>query len=228
MAASNSVIPARGERALIAGQTGSGKTTLACWLIQRLERYPRYILDLKIEPKFKALPDSITTDKHGVAMTALHRRISVRHVVYRPPAAMVQDPEALDRLLMEHYHTGRDMPIYVDEAYLLHISGRAGPGLVSLLTRGRSRGITTILSTQRPVWVSRFCWSESQHFYILRLSDVKDRARVSDIVPLSPDVLLPRHEWVHWSHDQDAPVRYLPVPMEQSSGYTDDELHRWV
>lgn len=225
------VIPVRGERAIIAGQTGSGKTTLACWLVQRLPRYPRYILDLKVEPKFARLEDALVTSKHKDAIVALHKRNPPKHVVYRPPADVVQSPESLDALLQEHYTTGKDMPIYIDEAYMVHIAGRAGPGLISLLTRGRSRGITTILSTQRPVWVSRFCWSEAQHFYIMRLSDAKDRAKVADVVPLSQDIILPKHHWAHWTHDQDEPVHYLPVPMEGKGGYVDeeeDDVGRWV
>lgn len=221
-------IPAPGERALLTGATGSGKTTLACWLIQRLAIYPRVVLDLKIEPKFAALPDTVVTGSHSEVMAAMRAKQPHRHIVYQPPVEVVQDPEAVDAILLAHYRHGRDLPIYVDEAYLAHVSGRAGPGLISLLTRGRSRGITTILATQRPVWLSRFAWTEAQRFYVLRLVDRADRSRVADIVPVPVDALIPRYHWIYYDFDLEAPIHYGPIPIGEDHGYVDAPERKWM
>lgn len=54
------------------------------------------------------------------------------------------------------------------------MQGRAGSGLIALLTRGRSKGISVLMSTQRPAWLSRFCFTEAQKYYIYRLTDRRD------------------------------------------------------
>jgi hypothetical protein len=61
---------------------------------------------------------------------------------------------------------------------MLHHQGQAGVGLTSWLTRGRSRRQSFLGGTQRPAWVSRFVFSESDYLSIFSLNLKEDRKRM--------------------------------------------------
>lgn len=176
------IIPQRGERALIVGATGSGKSAFARYVLEHVETSPIIIYDTKIEDKFISLPGSIIVTGKSDLNEALDNE-SIDYIIYRPPIDIVNDPMALDELLMEHYNEYHETVAYIDEIFQFHKGSRHGPGLMSLLTRGRSRGISTIMSSQRPSFLSRFCVTESQHFYVFRLIDYKDKQRLGDVIP---------------------------------------------
>lgn len=220
------IIPERGERALIVGRTGSGKTAFAIWLLQNIPDSPIIIYDTKIEPKFETLPHSIVVedfaDIHKIIDEAMHD-----YIIVRPGIHVLDNPEYLDGMLLWHYHHLQGFPAYIDEAYTFHSSsGRSGPGLVALLTRGRSKGITTIISSQRPVMISRMCITEAQKVYAFVLRDKKDRVRLDDI--MEDFSKLPKPPKFHFFYldlsDMETPILMAPVKLDAKTetGYTDD------
>jgi hypothetical protein len=50
--------------------------------------------------------------------------------------------------------------IYIDEGYML---GVRNPALNACLTQGRSKRIEMMILSQRPVWMSKFVFSESNY-----------------------------------------------------------------
>lgn len=176
------IIPQRGERALVVGHTGSGKTAFARFLLENVETSPIIIYDTKIEDKFISLPGSIIVTNDNQLRDALDME-TVDYIIYRPELEIVMDPMALDDLLTTHYNDYHDTVAYIDEIFQFHKGSRHGPGLMSLLTRGRARNITTIMCTQRPSFLSRFCITESQRFYVFRLIDQQDKKRLGDVIP---------------------------------------------
>lgn len=223
------IIPAPGERALIVGQTGSGKTAFAVWLLPYCN--DGVVYDTKIEPKFKALPGAVIVEKFDDIKKAFKKNKDCRFVVLRPSAIETADPDFLDSLLQRHYAELRGHTCYVDEAYQFHNNGRAGPGLVSVLTRGRSRSITTILSSQRPQWLSRFCLTEAQRFYLFTLVDRKDRARFADIIPgLDVSENSAKHFFRYYDFDLESPILFNPIPLDAlpdaAQSYTDSDESR--
>jgi DNA helicase HerA-like ATPase len=219
------LIPQAGERALIVGQTGGGKTRFATWLLRRVEQSPIVIYDTKEEPHFLTLPYvSIATSLKEV--TEQIRKSESDYIIFRPPLSITADPTMLDNLLLYHYHNFKGVPAYIDEIYSFHNSARAGAGLIGLLTRGRSRGITTIMSTQRPAWLSMFAISEAQKLYIFNLSLNDDKKKIAG-AGISNFENLPRPpKFGFWFFVQgtDKPVLYSPVKLERGDkgGYTDD------
>lgn len=216
-------IPQSGERALIVGQTGSGKTAFATWLIMRIPIAPIILYDTKEEEKFPKLSNSIIVE----SMDGVKKHYDdpqVDYIVLRPPVEMLSKPTELDDYLMYHYTHFRHSVAYIDEAYTFHNHGRAGPGLVALFTRGRSRGITTIISTQRPVMVSRFAITEAQKVYAFRLGDKQDRKRLGDVIPNFADLPLPpKHGFYYYESGEDSPELYKPIKLDAAldTGYTD-------
>lgn len=218
------LIPQPGERAFIAGQTGSGKTAFANWLLRRVNQSPIIIYDTKEEPKFLGLPDVSIANNVKEVDQQMKDGLS-DYIVFRPPLNISFDPYALDQLLYHHYINYHGVPAYVDEVYQFHNQGRPGPGLVALLTRGRSRAQTTILSAQRPAWLSKFVITESQRFYLFPLRYKPDRSMMGQAIPdfETLPVQKKHHFWFYEQGVHENPLLYSPIVLDKNSnlGYTD-------
>jgi len=216
-------VPREGERALIVGQTGGGKTAFAAWLLQHVEMSPFVIYDTKIEPKFDRLPASRIVHNPRELNDAIED-MEVDYAIYRPTTRTTTDPDALDNLLQYHYDNLHNIGCYIDELLQFHRNYRAGPGLMSLLTRGRSRGITTIMSTQQPASISSYCYSEAQRFYVFFLPLERNRKRIAEFVPgYDPEAIPPEYGFFYSGPKMAAPRLMKPIslPPGLDSGYTD-------
>lgn len=220
----SSFVPQKGERAILIGQTGSGKTGLALFLLVRVPETPVLIYDTKDEGKFLKLPNNKVCTTMEAALEEKDNP-EIDYLIIRPEIELLNKPAELDRMLLFHYQHFHNCPAYIDEAYTFHSNGREGPGLVALYTRGRSRGITTILSTQRPVRISRFCISEAQKAYVLKLGDKRDRKTLNDVIPNFDEYPLPpKHGFYYYESGEDAPELYRPIKLDPAfdTGYTDE------
>lgn len=218
------LIPKQGERTLIVGGTGQGKTSLTAWLLKRVIQAPTIIYDVKIEPKFEALAHSVVVTD----IPELVERLNAGehdYIIVRPHESLLTNPEALDKLLMFHYQKLHGKVAYIDELGLFHRGYIAGPGLMSLLARGRSKGITLIMSTQRPTGISRSCITEAQAIIALRLQDKRDRQRLDDLYEDFSRLPVPKkHFFYYWNADLEKPVLFAPVKLdpELDTGYIDN------
>lgn len=216
--------PAKGERAVSIGQTGSGKTTFNRWLLERLPESPIVIYDSKHDPKFDELKNNSVVETLSQADDAIEN-MAVDYVIFRPPPAITSSPQALDKLLQFHEENWRGVDAYIDELYHFHSGAYAGPGLNGLYTRGRSRGITTIGSTQRPALVSRFIFSETQLFYVFQLFLDDDVKKVNGFIRGFKDLPTPeRHKFYMYRQGDNKPPQLMgPIPVADAGdlGYTD-------
>jgi len=221
---SESILLEPGQRGLLAGQTGSGKTQNAIWQLRNTEIFPRFILDTKIEDAFFGLPEGDETLKLIESHDELLQLKKVPddewpdYVLIRPNTSHLTDPEILDTYLHLLYENFGHCFIYIDELYMFHTSaGRCGAGLIGLLTRGRSRGKTVLQSTQRPAYISRFCFTESNRFYVHKLLDKRDRKTFDMMIPsFSEQPIPPKYHFYYFdSAIDDAPRLYAPVPYQQ-------------
>jgi hypothetical protein len=224
MAQTVNLIPQKGERCLSVGQTGSGKTYLNLWLLLRIPFAPIIIYDTKDEPKFQKLPASVVVETMDQALEKV-KDDTVDYIIVRPPASLMGEPEILDEMLWIHYNELKGIPAYIDEAYTFHKNAKAGRGLIALLTRGRSKGITTIISTQRPVLISRFCITEANKLYVLRLTDKQDRKRIDDMIPnYSDEENPPKHGFYFFeAGETEEPILFKPIKLDRmfDTGYSD-------
>lgn len=221
-----SFLPEHGERALVVGQTGSGKTVFVIWMLYRIPTAPIIIYDTKEELKFNKLPNSKVVETVEQVKQA-YADPDIDYIVVRPPVEILGDPEDLDAYLFYHYTHLRDSVAYIDEAYTFHNNGRPYKGLIALLSRGRSRGITTIISTQRPQGISRLCITEAQKAYIFRLQDRLDRKRISDVIPNFDDYPMPvKHGFYYFESGDDKATLFRPVKLDRQldTGYTDSAV----
>jgi len=218
------LLPLSGERVFVTGQTGSGKTAFIVWLLARMTQSPVMIYDTKEEDKYLTLPDSLLVSSQAEADDAFHNA-EYDYIIVRPPVAETSEPEVMDAYLLHHYEAYSNCVAVVDEAYQFHRGGRAFPGLIALMTRGRARGLTTIMCTQRPAWISKFLISESQKFYVFYLMLSDDRKRMDDIVPdfsTLPDP--PKFGFYFLKAGERKATKYSGVKLDKmlNVGYTDE------
>lgn len=212
----------KGQRGLIVGQTGSGKSQNALFQLRNSRVWPVVIFDTKIEDEFLGLPDAgdtlELTNNFGEFKELSKRRRDERptFTVVRPALDELTDFEALDaytRLAYDKFGSGM---FYFDEIYNWHNRGQAGNGLIGLLTRGRSKGKTVLMATQRPSWISRFCLTEAQKFYIHWLIDQRDKKTLAEVIPgfeYLPDLPL-HHFYFYTTLDHRAGAKaFKPVPL---------------
>jgi len=163
----NQILPS--DCLAVVGQRGSGKTYLLSHLAEHL-RYGLF-LDTKGTEGVPGWP--VTSD--------LLEALRLPRAVYRVPAE--EDPEkAADRLAWGAFRRGHTTLI-VDEA--AHVSGanRIPRGLRVAITQGRAKGVGVWAGSQRPVDVSNFFFSESEHFFVGLLTLESDRLKVAGFVP---------------------------------------------
>lgn len=162
-------LPKRTDRVAILGRTGSGKTTMAAWVMGEsdIDRKPWIIVDYKGETIFDQIEKA---DKDLITPLNPTDPAPKRAGLYRVEPVPGEDDEAMTDFLWrvwERQNTG----VYVDEGHLLPNSA----ALKACLVTGRSRRIPMIFISQRPSWVPREVFSESNHHVIFDLSDDEDR-----------------------------------------------------
>jgi hypothetical protein len=212
----------RSERGLLVGQTGSGKTANALFQLSNAPVYPVIIFDTKIEDAFFGLPkgDEKLDLVESLADLKKYSQQSSKqwadYILVRPHVDELLDYPILDAYCRLVYNQFGSCTIYFDELYHWHNRGIPTNGFVGLLTRGRSKGKAVLQSTQRPGWISRFCFTESQKFYIHLLSDKRDRLTLDSMVPNFSDYPTPPkfHFYFFEVGELEAQL-YSPVPFEK-------------
>lgn len=230
-----SIILTPGQRGIMVGQTGSGKTVGAIFQLQHSPQPVVIVFDTKGEPAFNTLAVGAETHEfyHSCDsfISAFKSKDLPNYMIVRPSGDEMSDIEEMDNALKGIERLRKKCLVYIDEAYQWHNNGKAGGGLIGLLTRGRSMGISTLIATQRPSWTSRFCYSESQKFYLYKLSDVRDMKVMAEHIPNLnvKDTASKHHFWYYDNaQDLDYPVYYNPVPLPKRNLQIKESGKKWI
>lgn len=201
-----------GMRASIAGRSGSGKSTLAKWL---LERSPGYwlILNPKHTSAYSELTDSTTIN--GFDFKKIEKSLTEFRFTIVNPTSVQASPENMDDFIAYLHSQYTSLGLCVDELYTLHKNGQAGQGLIGWLTRGRELRQSFLGLTQRPAWVSKFLFSESNFIGEMSLNLVEDRKRMYEITGRSAMLeKLPAREWLWYDNEADTLRKFGAVPVK--------------
>jgi len=203
----------RGKRAILAGRTGSGKTTVANWLINR-SNYHWIIINPKWTSGYKELRDSKVIE--GIDFKKIDKAILDYQFVIINPKGFENTPEILDNLVDYIHGTYENVGVLIDELYSLHKNGRAGAGMVGLLTRGRELGQSFLGLTQRPSWLSAFVFSESDYIGALSLTMKKDKLKMFENSGEErfTQIDLDAREWLWYDVGKDKLTKYGAVPYK--------------
>jgi DNA helicase HerA-like ATPase len=199
-------LPNLTQRLTVIGSTGSGKTRFGVWALSEsgFDKQPFVILDYKRDDLIEQVDRA--------------REIGLNEVPKAPglyvlrPTPVVHD-EHVENWLWKVWAKGH-VGLYADEAYMLP---KGSPAFNAILTQGRSKRIPVTTLTQRPSWVSRFVFSEANHYAIFNLSDGDDVKTTQRFVPKQHGSLeepLPRFHSRYFDRDANELHILKPVPSD--------------
>jgi len=197
----------------LAGRTGSGKSTLATWLMQRSAGH--WVI---INPKWTKAFDRLEDSKKIVSIRKtkdISKSIFENRYTIINPKADESTHEQLDLLIQWLHESFVDVGIYVDELYYVHTGGRAGPGLIGVLTRGRELNQTFLGATQRPAFLSKFLFSEADYICGMSLNMEADRKRMVEYTGRKAyETKLKARDWLWYDVSADTLQAWGPVPID--------------
>lgn len=196
--------PNQQNRTTVIGSTGSGKTQFAVWLLSTrdFDNRPWIIFDFKGDSLIEQLPAI---------------EIGVNSSIPKKPGLYVVRPipelhdTFVTEMLWNIWQSGY-IGVYIDEGYMI---GNRNAALNACLTQGRSKHIEMIILSQRPVWLSRFVFSESNYFAIFNLTMEDDRKHIKGFAPAANNKLLPRYCCQWYDVDRQENTVFEPVPKAE-------------
>lgn len=208
---------ASGKRALLAGRTGSGKSTLAVWFLARSYQH-WVILNPKHTALYRQLPDAVVYrkfDPRGISSDARRKKFIVLEL-----SGEEAEKNYMDGIIGWLHGALHNIGLCVDELYTLHSAGgHAGSGLIGWLTRGREYRQSFLGLTQRPAWLSRFLFSETDYLCELELNLSEDRDRLYDATGDKHFLeRVTRHRWLWYDVERNTTTLYAPVPSVIKQG----------
>lgn len=208
-------LPLTSQHLAVIGRNGTGKTQAAMWHLSMMpiNKRPWVVFDFKGEE----IINGIERAKH----------ISLDSPVPRYPGIYIVHPTRLDiksgaveDYLWKIYERER-VGLFIDEGFMIGDSDV----FETLLTQGRSKHIPIITLTQRPVWVSRFVFSESLFYQIFALTDKRDKKTVESFAPVNLDAELPEYHSYYYDVGKNRLTALKPVPeAEVILGTIDSKL----
>lgn len=199
-------MPRPDQRVLVLGSTGSGKTQMGAWLLSRapFDEMPYVIIDYKRDDLLGSIEG-----KKDLQLDQMPQKPGIYHLKPNPKS----DDERVDDWLRAAW-AKRNIGIYIDEALMLPTNRKGA--YQSILTQGRSLRIPTISLSQRPVELNRFAFSEANHVILFRLTDIRDRKKVSEYTPIESDYRLKKFHSSWYNVDKDQTFPMLPVPDRET------------
>lgn len=197
-------LPRYDKRTAIVGSTGSGKTQFAVWLLSTRDFHERpwVIFDFKGDELIEAInPIEISVYGKPPTKPGLY--------VVRPVPEM--DDKAVDAFLWACW-AQQNMGIYIDEGYMIPPRSHS---LKALLTQGRSKHIEMIILSQRPVWMSKFVFSEANFFGVMNLTLEDDRKHIASFIGGHKINLLPKYHALWYETDDQRGNVLAPVPSRE-------------
>ena len=197
-------LPGASDRIVIVGRTGSGKTQAAIFHLSRqdFDARPWIIIDYKGDDlirgikKAEQIDYSIVPDDPGI------------YILSVLPGEEDELSEWF-RKVWEHENVG----VYIDEGYMV---GQRDKWFNACLTQGRSKRITMIILSQRPLWMSRFAFSEASFIQVFSLTDADDMKVVQRFMKgdSKGDVTsqLKRYHSFYYDVGENKVVLFSPVP----------------
>ena len=163
--------PKTTDRSLILGPTGSGKSVFGLYLLAHSDftYRPWVIVDYKDDEQFDGLPiiEPIKKPDQKIKRPGIY--------IYRPT---LDDEEEIAKFFV-HAHKRNNVGLFFDEAQTIPFS----TPLKAILQQGRSKRISVIACSQRPVGLNRSYISESQIITSFALIDDRDKKTLSGVIP---------------------------------------------
>ena len=199
------------NRIVVIGRTGTGKTVCGLWHLSNydLSAMPWIVCNLKGDEHIESLGRATFVDGLEYVPSVKDRGLFVVSPTPYDLEGTAKDKSAFDRFLLKLWARG-NVGIFIDEAYPIGNS----KALVLCLTQGRSLRIPMIICTQRPVWITRFAFSEASFIQVFDLNIQDDIDTVESFVPLEWDKekSLAPHQSFYYEVSTAKLYRFNPCP----------------
>lgn len=219
-------LPNQTNRLVEIGRTGTGKTVAGLWHLSNFDLYdPWVILNFKDDEHIESIEKARVIDYSYVPKSKDHG-LFVINVLPADLRGTLREASPLDRYLVRLWERQR-IGVFSDETFMLANSDAYN----MLLTQGRSRLTPIIACTQRPVWVSRFTFSEASFIQVFDMNDDRDIQTIESFVPLNWDAVQPlkKHQSFYYDVSENELYRLNPVPdMDEIRNRFDMKLRRQV
>jgi hypothetical protein len=206
-------LPRNDDRTVLVGRTGTGKTVAGLWHLsnysyEKPKGMPWVIIDFKRDKNINSI-DNLQEIDFDYVPTDKDDGIFIIHALPADVKGSTKEASPVESYLTklwEREHIG----IFIDETYVIGDN----TGLELCLTQGRSKLIPMILCTQRPVWVSRFAFSEASFIQCFALNDDRDLQTVEAFMPIDfgDEEKLGKHQSFYYDIAEDEIFRAAPVP----------------
>jgi hypothetical protein len=202
-------LPGPDKRLAIVGSTGSGKTQAGIWHLSnqdwgdKVRGRPWIIFDFKGDDLIARL---------GATEISVYGKPPTKPGLYVVRPIPEMDDAAVTQMLWNIWRN-ENTGIYIDEGYMV---GNRNPALNACLTQGRSKRIQMIVLSQRPVWMSRFVFSEADFFQVFRLNDRRDYDNVQSMISIDVTKRLAPYQSHWYDVGADRGVIFNPVPGRRS------------
>lgn len=198
-------LPSVSDRTVLIGGTGSGKTVAGLWLLSRqpVDLMPWLIIDYKRDDNIASIPYTQRAQIGSPLINGVY--------ILQP---MLHQKDELEEYLWSIWNQ-ENVGIFVDEGFMLSES----EAFNTILMQGRSKHLPVIILTQRPVFVSRFVFSEASFIQVFRVIDKRDKKTIAEFSPLfgtkdsvGSDEVLPPYYSYYYDVSRHNTVTLKPVP----------------
>lgn len=199
-------LPDDTQRLSIVGRTGSGKTVAAVWHLSHtdFQWLPWIVYDFKRDALLSQIGELEGTEHIGLEEIPRYPGI---YFVHPHP----DDSEAVQAQMWKIWQQ-KNTGVYVDEGYMVCGPSNSNSAFRSLLTQGRSKHVPMIILSQRPVWLDRFVFSESDFYQLFALNHSGDRKRMMEYIPADLNKPLPTYHSYYHDVATAETVVMKPVP----------------
>jgi hypothetical protein len=199
-------LPDDTQRISIVGRTGTGKTVAAAWHLSHanFDRMPWIVYDFKRDSLLMDIGD-LEGVQH-IELEDLPKKPGI-YLVHPQP----DDIEAVQNQMWQIWQQ-ENTGVYVDEGYMVCGPPNVNRPFRTLLTQGRSKHVPMIILAQRPSWLDRFVFSESDFFQVFALNHSGDRKKMMEYVPADLSLPLPKYHSYYHDVARAETVVLKPVP----------------
>lgn len=197
------MLPNLTNRSVFVGSTGSGKTQAALYFFVKaygdyFGEMPFIIFDFKGDELIEKI------NPPEISLTSPPPKSGGLYVV-RP---LPNDDDLVNYYFMKIWEQ-EDIGLYIDETTMVPKNSKY---FRACQTQGRSKHIPMIMSTQRPVNLDKYVFTEASYFAIFRLNNGDDRKKMKENLDGKMPALLPDYHFQYYDVGKNTIKNYSPVP----------------